>query len=272
MKTSIAEAEKGNQRYWDEIAPVHLKSYQEVRMLRAGECVLDEIEIQEIGDVDGKRLLHLQCHIGTDSLSWASLGALVTGVDFSTQSLNIARELSDELNIKADFIQANIYDLPRLLEGHFDIVYTSRGVINWLRNLGEWGRIITHYLKPGGIFYIMEMHPFLNIFESHDTGDIIIAYDYFNSPEPIKWDDEDPDYADETYMTKNPSYEWQWSVSDIINALIKAGLQITFFHEYERLFFKRFPCMTKYSDRWYHLPQYAGRLPLIFSLKARKPG
>ena len=272
MERTHTHAEKSNEELWDEIAPIHVKAYREVELLKEGGSVLDEIELREIGEVRGKTLLHLQCHIGTDTLSWARQGALVTGVDFSAQSIACARQLQQQLHLDATFFRANVYELRTILHEQFDIVYTSRGVLCWLRDLDEWAQIIAHFLKPEGIFYIMESHPICNIFEVTKPGELTITYPYFHTPEPTLWDDDNPDYADETYVPQHPSYEWNWSLSDILNALLKAGLHLESFNEYERLYFKRFPGMVNESERWYYFPQYAGKLPLLFTLKARKPG
>jgi SAM-dependent methyltransferase len=272
MVDTCQNAEKFNQELWDEVAPVHVKSYKEVELLRKGGIALDEIELREIGEVRGKSLLHLQCHIGTDTLSWARRGAKVTGVDFSAQSIASAKQLQQELQLEATFLCSNVYDLRTILHQRFDIVYTSRGVLCWLRDLDKWAQIVAHFLEPSGFFYIMETHPLCNIFEETKPGELTIAYPYFHTPEPTLWDEEEPDYADDTYYPQHPSYEWNWSTGDILNALIKAGLLIDFFNEYERLFFKRFPNMASCSEGWYHFPQYTGKLPLLFTLKARKPG
>jgi SAM-dependent methyltransferase len=271
MGNAFEDAEQANQNLWDEFAPVHARSYQEIDILREGGIVLDEIELREIGEVSGKSLLHLQCHIGTDTLSWARQGAVVTGVDFSEESLAVARRLQQELGLEAAFLHANVYDLRTVLHDQFDIVYTSRGVLCWLRDLDEWARIIAHFLKPGGFFYLMETHPFCNMLDDPKPGELTFAYSYFHTPEPTRWVDDGPDYADESYTPKQPSYEWDWSVGDILNALLKVGLHLEFFNEYERLFFKLFSGMLNCSERWYWLPEHAGKLPLLLTLRARKP-
>jgi SAM-dependent methyltransferase len=270
MSNDLERAEQANQRLWDEIAPVHARSYSEVRILRDGGIALDEIELREVGDVQGKKLLHLQCHIGTDTLSWVRRGAIVTGVDFSAVSIDHAKTLQQELNLEATFIHANVYDLRDLLNETFDIVYTSKGVLCWLRDLEEWARIVAHYLKPGGRFYLMESHPICDIFDDTRSDELSIAHRYFHSEEPTVWDDSSPDYSDENYVPENPSYEWTWTVSDIINSLIQAGLQLEFFNEYDRIFDKRFPGMVKRTDGWFYLPEYGGKLPLLFTLRAKK--
>ena len=271
MTKSHEEAESNNQKLWDELAPVHVKSYKGVNALREGGITLDEIELRELGDVRGKSLLHLQCHIGTDTLSWARQGAVVTGVDFSQQSIAHAEKLQAELGIEATFIRANVYDLPGILQDQFDIVYTSRGVICWLKDLDKWGEIVAGFMKPGGTFYIMESHPVGNIFDDTKADELRIIHPYFHSSEPTVWDDEFPDYSDTTYVPTQPSFEWTWSLSDILNALLRAGLELEFFNEYDVNFYKRFPGMAKCPDGWYRFPEYSGKVPMMFTLKARKP-
>jgi SAM-dependent methyltransferase len=271
MLDSLTPPEKSNQELWDELAAVHFKAYREVETLRAGGVCLDEIELADLGDVRGRSLLHLQCHIGTDTLSWVRRGAVVTGVDFSVQSLEFARQLSGELGLPATFIQSNLYDLREHLEGQFDIVYTSRGVLVWIRDIVKWAEIVAHYLKPGGTFYLMDMHPLFQVFEEPQEGKLQISLPYFHRDEPLVWDDDMPDYADENYVPQRPSYEWQWPLSDILNALIGAGLRIQSLHEYERLFFRLFAGMEEIQPGWFNYPGYEGRLPLIFTLKATKP-
>lgn len=271
MPNPFAHAEQANQALWDEIAPIHARAYEEVALLRQGGSALDEIELREVGDVRGKTLLHLQCHIGTDTLSWARQGAIVTGVDFSAESLAQARRLQQELGLSATFLQANVYELPGILKGQFEIVYTSRGVLCWLRDLEEWARVAAHFMRPGGILYLLESHPFSHVMEETPAGELAITYPYFHSPEPTRWDVGDADYADASYVPQHPSYEWQWSVSDIVNAVLAAGLQIDFLHEYDHLFYKAYPGMVEGPPRWYCLPRYAGKLPLLFTLRARKP-
>jgi len=268
--TSHHEAESRNLAFWDEIAPVHVESYREVAMLREGREVLDEIELREVGDVEGKTMLHLQCHIGTDTLAWARHGAIVTGLDFSTESLACAEKLRDELGLDARFVHANVYDAREAIDGQFDIVYTSKGVLTWLRDIETWGRIVAHFLKPGGTFYLMEMHPTLNVLEMEKPGELSFKYRYFHRPEPTIWAD-DADYANPDYVAENASYEWDWTVSDIVNALLKAGLELEFVNEYEKLFFRIFSHMETDDGRWYTLPDYAGKLPLLLTLQARKP-
>jgi SAM-dependent methyltransferase len=263
------EAEESNRLHWDEIAPVHLKAYR-VDALLSGVSLIDEIQKQELYPIAGKRLLHLQCHIGTDTLSLALDGAQVTGVDFSPQSIHIARELAGKMNLPAEFIVANVLELPEDLLGEFDLVYTSQGVLCWISDIKRWAQTVARHLKPGGIFYIFETHPALMMFDDNQADSFQIKYSYFHSPEPLHFDDEWPDYADSTYVPKTATYEWQWSLSDIVNALIENGLTIELLNEHDKCFYKALPAMTRTPDGWWILPGYEGMIPMAFSLRARK--
>lgn len=261
--------EDANQRMWDELAPVHYKSYGLDR-LRKGQTLLDEIQIAEVGDVKGKTMLHLQCHIGSDTLSWAQQGAIVTGVDFSEKSIELARKLAEELKLNAKFIHSNIYDIEKHINKQFDIVYTSQGILCWLKDIKEWARLIAKYLKPGGLFYIMESHPIRYVFNDVKRGSLEIIHPYFHKDQPTEWNDDKPDYSDTTFVYSKPSYEWIWTFSDIVNSLIAAGLTVESLNEYDKAFDQSFPDMIKGDDGWWYLPEYRGKLPLIFTLKARK--
>ncbi len=263
------EFEDGNSKLWDELVDVHVKSYGVEKFL-AGQTTLDEIQLRELGELKGKRVLHLQCHFGMDTLSLAREGAIVTGVDFSEKAIDSARKLSSEANIPARFILSNIYDLESKLDEKFDMVYTTQGVLCWLRDIRGWGKIVSHFLRPGGRLYLMETHPILNIFEDTQKGPLKIVHDYFHHDEPIIWDDHAPDYSDPTYRVVNPSYEWHWTISDIINALISAGMTIEFFNEFDKNFSKILPDMERENDGWCTLPNLRRKLPLMFTLGARR--
>lgn len=260
---------KGNQELWNESTPIHAQSeFYDVEGFKKGKCTLKSIELEELGDVSGKSLLHLQCHFGMDTLSWARLGAKVTGVDFSDKSIELARSLSKELDIKADFICSDIHDLPKNLDGKFDIVYTSAGVLCWLPDLKKWGKIIAHFLKPGGFFYILEQHPFSYVFDdSRDITELKVRYSYFHSPEPMKWEP-GGDYADPDVVVNHYHYEWTHSLGDVVNALIGAGLRIEFLHEFPVVFFKWFHFMERDDEGWWRTK--GNKIPLIFTLKATK--
>ncbi len=263
---------KDNLRWWNEVTPVHVKSYGThfvgVEEFLSGRTALDPLEIDEIGPVSGKSLLHLQCHFGLDTLSWAREGATVTGIDFSEEAIQTAQKLAERAALTAHFIQSDLYELPFNLDGQFDVVYTSRGVLNWLDNIERWAEIIRHFLKPGGIFYLMEIHPFLFTLDLDEKGRPAIVEPYFHSNEPLLCESGDPDYADETFYPKSQTWEWGWSLGDVINALVKAGLRIEFLHELPWSFYKALPNMEEVETGRWTLPGFEGKLPLTYSLRA----
>jgi SAM-dependent methyltransferase len=259
-----------NKANWNEITPIHARSTMyDVAGFKAGKCSLLPTELEEVGDVKGKSLLHLMCHFGMDTLSWGRLGAKATGVDFSDKAIELARQLGKETGIKAEFICADIYKLPEVLKGKFDIVFTSYGILCWLPDLKKWAQIIAHFLKPGGFFYIVEGHPFMTVFDnSKNATKLNVTQSYFHDPEPIKWEPEG-DYADPSFNWSQGSYEWTHSLGEVINALIGAGLKIEFLHEFATGFFKAMPFMKQDKNGVWRLE--GDKLPLVFSIKAVKP-
>jgi SAM-dependent methyltransferase len=263
-----------NKKRWDELAEAHYKGkgYNVKEFIKGGISIGD-IELQEVGDVKGKQLLHLQCHFGKDTLSWARLGATVTGVDFSSRAIELAQQLSNETDLKATFIQSEISKLEQstLVPASFDIVFTSHGAIYWLPDLQKWAELIYRYLKPGGFFYIADSHPTGNMFDDENESDLVIRYPYFHSEKPLDLDVEGS-YADVNVEIKNKKeYGWVHNMGYILNSLINAGLQIEFLHEYPFVSWQMFPFLVEKEGNWWHLPEKYEKIPLTFTLKAIKP-
>ena len=262
---------KANRDLWDELTPIHeLAESYDVEGFRSGRSTLKPIEVRELGDVSGKSLLHLQCHFGMDTMSWARLGAFATGVDYSPKAIDLARKLSSELGIKADFICCNIYDLQDILKKEFDIVFTSYGVLTWLPDLNRWAKTVTHFLKPGGVFYIVEGHPFLQVFDnSNKAADFKVENSYFHQTEPIKWEWEN-DYSDNKAQIVHPSYEWSYTISGVVNSLVNAGLVINFLNEFPISAYRWSPFTNKKDEHGlWHIE--GDKVPLTFSLMATRP-
>ena len=262
-----------NQKLWDEKTKAHIhSSFYDLEGFKAGASSLYPVEQEELaGEVAGKSLLHLQCHFGMDTLSWARLGAKATGVDFSPQAIAQARLLNDDLGMDCQFIQSDIYDLRDHLRGNFEIVFTSYGVLAWLPDLARWAEVIAHFLKPGGIFYIAEIHPFSYMLSDEDTGDTVmkVQYPYFHHPEPLSFEPQGT-YADlNAEIDHAVQYEWAHDMGEIINALISAGLTIEYLHEFDFTVFQQMPFLIQ-RGRLYHIPEGMPRVPLLFSLRARK--
>lgn len=262
-----------NQGWWNEAAQVHAQGegYQ-LQAFKEGKSKLNPLERGEVGDVAGKKLLHLQCHFGLDTLSWARLGAQVTGMDYADKAIAIAQELTQELQMDATFVCCNLYDLPGVLDaaGEFDIVYTSYGVIGWLPDLQPWGKIIAHYLKPGGFFYIAEGHPFMWTFDEY-SADLKIRYPYF-SHAAIK-DESAGTYAEkEATLEHKTTYGWNHTLSEVFGSLLAAGLSIDFFHEHQFCAWECLQDMEEDENGFMRFkdPQKRELLPLMFSLKATK--
>lgn len=264
-----------NKELWDEFAKLHYETESEgynVKSFLEGQTTLKSYELKEMGNVKGKSILHLQCHFGLDTLSWAREGAIVTGIDISSEGIRLAKLLAKKAMLEANFFESNLYDLPNVLSEKFDIVYTSIGVLVWLNDLKEWGRIIANFLKPGGFFYIAEIHPFSMVFDNETEGikDLQVYSDYFHDPKPLEFV-ADGSYATEgVKMEPKKEYEWAHSMSDIINSLIQAGLRIEFLNEYPYSVWKQFSFSKRETDGFFHLINQKAEIPLLFTLKAVK--
>ncbi len=263
---------RANRALWDEWTAINARStLYRLDEFRAGKNKLNALERREVGDVKGCSLLHLQCHFGMDTLSWAMLGAEVTGVDFSEEAIRLARSLSEEMNLPGRFVCSDIYELEQHLQGTFDIVYTSYGFVNWLSDLEEWARIVARYLRPGGFVYLAEFHPFGMVFDDAvQEAEWRVGYDYFDSS--MLQFEVLGSYADRSAAVQQAvSYEWMHSLSEIINSLLKAGLQLEFFNEHDFTVYEMFPFLKAEPDTIWRIPDGMKRVPLMFSLRARKP-
>lgn len=265
------EYRRNNRSLWNEYARIHSHSaFYRVDEFKTGENSLNEPELTEVGDVAGKSLLHLQCHFGQDTLSWARLGAQVTGVDFSDEAVRIATSLSQELNIPARFICCDLYESPQHLEERFDIVYTSYGVLAWLPDLMRWAQVAAHFLKPGGTFYIAEFHPFAVTFDDEAPG-LIYRHPYFK--QAVEGYEVKGSYADRDAKVQTKiSYEWDHTLGEIVSALAAAGLHIEYLHEFPFSRFEQLACLKNLERDTWGFPGGAELIPLMFSIRAVKPG
>ena len=263
-----------NRENWNERTRAHAVSdFYDVPGFKAGRNTLNRFERTAVGDVRGKSLLHLQCHFGLDTLSWARLGAKATGIDISDDAIGLARQLNNEVGLDAEFLRSNVYDLPDVLVGEFDIVYTAMGVLAWLPDLDAWAAVVARYLKHGGLFYLLEIHPASQVFDDERTlrsrRDLSVRYGYFPNPEGMSFAGGVPSYAgDETIDT--PCHEWQHSIAEILTALLRAGLRLTSFAEHPATLYKQFPGMAQGDDGLWRLPFGGDYLPLVFELTATK--
>jgi SAM-dependent methyltransferase len=241
-----------NRANWDERVPIHVSGeFYDVASFKGGQERLQPFEIDEVGDVRGKKLLHLQCHFGIDTLSWARRGARVTGLDFSAPAVEAARGLAKEMGLEATFVHSDVYDAVGATGGRtFDIVYTGRGAIIWLPDIGRWAEVVMDLLKPGGFLYLTEFHPFTDVFGDEDLS---VEHDYFQDENPRVWE-ESGTYADfDAETSNNVTYEWNHTRGDVVSAVSTAGLNVELLHEYDYTTFPRWPILKKsYQVRVYN--------------------
>lgn len=258
-----------NKANWNERVAIHKKSeLYDLEKFKQGKNKLHSLEREELGEIKNKNILHLQCHFGMDTLSLEMLGAKVTGVDFSEEAIRAACELRDEMKLKSEFILSDIYSLPEKLTEKFDIVYCSYGVLIWHPDIKKFSSVVSHFLNADGYFYIAEVHPASGIFDNtNKQKELAVRFPYFGKPYPLEFEEEGT-YADrEAKTANNKSYEWIYSLSDIIMALINSGLKIEFFHEFPFTVWQQFPWMKKNEDGYFIMDK---EIPLLFSLKASK--
>ncbi len=256
-----------NREGWDLRTPVHLRSdFYELGNFINGATSLRCVELAELGEVAGRSLLHLMCHFGQDTLSLARMGAAATGIDFSEAAVEAARGLARRIDVRAEFHCCNLYDTRKHVHDLFDIVYTSYGVVGWLPDLGEWGRIISESLRPGGLFYIAEFHPFVWMLdEKHEK----FAYSYFHSETPLEFAMRGT-YADPSADIRYKDFNWIHSLGDVINALTANGLEIEFLHEFPFTVYDFLPNLEKIGEHKWWFRHLRGTIPYLFSIRARK--
>lgn len=257
-----------NRTNWNERTPIHAASkFYDVDGFKGGRITLNKVEQEELGDVSGKTLLHLQCHFGMDTMSWARLGANATGVDLSDVAIYLARSLNDELDLDVEFIESNVFDLPNVLDKKYDIVFTSVGVLSWISDIDKWASVVAHFLKSGGTFYIMDFHPLLGILEPTMSGEMKPVDNYWY--EERFFAGNEPSYAG-AGVIESPVYEWQHSLGEIVTALVSAGLRMEFLHEFPFCAYRAFPIMEKDLEGWWRFTKNNDSIPQMFSIKATK--
>lgn len=265
---------EANRARWDERVPIHLAGhFYDLDAFRAGRDSLRDFETAEVGDVTGRSLLHLQCHIGLDTLSWARRGAShVVGLDFSEPAVDAARALAAELGLgpdRAAFVAADVYDAAEAVPDlSYDVVYTGVGALNWLPDVVRWAETAAALVAPGGFLYLAEFHPLTDSLD--DATGSRVTHDYFARD---AWVDETPGtYADlDAQTVHNRSVEWQHPVGEVVSAVAAAGLRIEFLHEHDVSLFPRFGSLVRHEDGFFRFPAGRPRIPLMYSLKATKP-
>lgn len=258
---------KINKAAWNLKTTIHIKSdfYNNESFLK-GESSLKQIELDLLGDIQGKSILHLQCHFGQDTISLSRLGARVTGIDLSDHAIHYAQNMAKELGTDTRFICSDIYELPNVLNDKFDIVFTSYGVIGWLPDMEQWAKIVANYLKPGGQFVMVEFHPVVWMFDDDFNT---IEYGYFKGPEIIE--QIEGSYADRNAKVKYSTVTWTHSLSEVINNLIRSGVRITRFEEYNYSPYNCFKHTIRIEKDKYRIKHLSDKLPMIYAITGVKP-
>jgi 2-polyprenyl-3-methyl-5-hydroxy-6-metoxy-1,4-benzoquinol methylase len=260
-----------NREWWDERVPSHAASeFYDLPTFRAGRDDLRPFEAEELGvDPDGLDLLHLQCHLGTDTLSWARRGARVVGLDFSEPAIESAKALAEAtgLTARSEFIVADVFDAVKALDGRtFDIVYTGIGALSWLPDIGKWARVAAELVKPGGVLYVVEIHPFMWPFA--DTEEPELQFPYFGD---VESHDAFGSYTDRAMpTTHNHVFEHNWAIGPVLTAVIDAGLTIERVGEHAIGMEQRWPFMIRDRDGFWVMPDGRPSIPQLWSMRARK--
>lgn len=255
-----------NRETWNKKVAIHAASaFYDLEAFKRGTSSLQCYELKALGDVHGKSLLHLQCHFGQDTLSWSRKGAVCTGVDISDDAIQLAEQLTTELELDATFVRGNVLDVSQIISETFDIVFTSYGVIGWLPDLKPWAKMISERLKPGGFFYMVEFHPIAWMFD-YEVSPPVMKYGY-DQAEAI-YEEYQGTYADENATLVSKEYGWNHGLGEVITALSEAGLSIEFLNEHKESPYNVFPDLKQSSSGMY---TYENALyPLVFEIKATK--
>jgi SAM-dependent methyltransferase len=258
-----------NRAMWDELVPIHVaSSFYDVDGFRAGAAALPAFVVEEMGSVDGRDLLHLQCHFGLETLDWARRGARVTGLDFSEPAIAAARGLAAELGIDARFVVADVHDAPEALGCTYDVIHTGLGALCWLPDITRWAAIVARLLRPGGVLHLTEFHPVEQVMADDEVRPML----RYREGEALAWE-MSGSYADPDAVTvHNRSVEWVHPLGAVVGALLAQGLVIEALHERVETLHLRWPFLRRDDDaRVYRFPEGAPEIPLIYTVRARRP-
>ena len=255
-----------NKQSWNSRVDAHLASdFYDVKGFLAGNSSLNPIELELLGDVAGKTILHLQCHFGQDTISLARMGAEVTGVDLSNKAIDKARELAKQCDVSAKFMSCDVYDLPNHLDQQFDIVFTSYGTIGWLPDLKKWAAVVSRYLRPGGKFVFAEFHPVVWMFDSDFEK---VAYNYFKDGAIVET--ESGSYANREGGNPQEFVSWNHSISEVVNSLLGNGLTLQSLTEYD---YSPYPCfkhIVEVAPKQFRIKHLGNKIPMVYSIGALK--
>ena len=260
------KAFKTNRNTWNKKVAIHAASdFYDLKGFKMGKSSLKKYEINALGNVSGKTLLHLQCHFGQDTLCFSRMGVKCTGIDISDEGIKLANQLNSELKLDAEFVCCNVLDASKYVMKKFDIVFTSYGTIGWLPDLKPWAKMISERLKPGGFFYMVEFHPIAWMFD-YTVSPPVMKYGY-HQKEAI-YEEYEGTYADKTSKMVSKEYGWNHSLGEVITSLSEAGLHIEYLNEHDASPYDIFPGLVKNNEGMFEMSNKM--YPLIFELKAFK--
>jgi SAM-dependent methyltransferase len=272
-----AEHLEANRLNWDDRAALHASdttgSYR-IGKVMAGGSSLHQLETSEIGDLAGRSVIHLQCHIGLDTISLKHLGAAaVTGLDFSPEAIKAARSFAARAGADVRFVESDVMKAREALGSEtFDMVYVTWGAINWIADISAWARVAASLLRPGGTLYLLEGHPQMNQLDARD-GRLELAFDWRTPRDrPLVFDDAQTYTGDARPITHTRNYEWIHPVSDVVNALVQAGLTLDFLREHDIVVWKAFPFVEEVGEDQFALPEGQVKVPMSYSVGATKRG
>ncbi|MBK5212896.1 MAG: class I SAM-dependent methyltransferase [Flavobacteriaceae bacterium] len=255
-----------NRKTWNTKVAIHAESeFYDLKNSKKGKTSLNAYETKALGDISKRKLLHLQCHFGQDTLSFARMGAKCTGNDISDKAIALAKQLNDELKLDAKFVCCNVLDTSQHITEKFDIVFTSYGTIGWLPDLKPWAKMISERLKPGGYFYIVEFHPIAWMFD-YTVSTPVMKYGY--QQKGVIYEEYQGTYADKNSKMMSKEYGWNHSLGEVISSLSEAGLYIEYLKEHPASPYDIFPGLVKNDEGMFELP--SKMYPLIFEVKAIK--
>jgi SAM-dependent methyltransferase len=266
MFEDLKEYFEANKESWNECTPHHIGSAMyDMEGFRKGRNSLCSISMEALDEIEGKKILHLQCHFGQDTMSMARMGAKMTGLDFSEDAIFAARNLAKEMNLDVDFVCSNVYDAVANVDHDFDGVFLSYGALCWLPDMEKYGQVIDQCLKPGGKVYIIEFHPVIQMIEYEDGT---MPYDYFNSGQASAWTSKETYTGDQT--GERTTYYWQHSLAEILKPYIDMGYMIEHFSEHDWSPWNCYPNMHEISKGMYRYGPDKNPFPHVYALRARK--
>jgi SAM-dependent methyltransferase len=274
---NLVDYQEINRLHWDERAPVHADSpgYHVAQFVEdpAFLSYVVQFDVPRLGDIAGLRGVHLQCHIGTDTISLARLGAHMTGLDFSPAALIEGRRIAELVGAEVDFVRAEVYDAVSVLgAGAFDLVYTGVGALGWLPDIRRWAQTVADLLRPGGRLFIREAHPMMwSLDEERDDGLLVAAYPYFETPEPLVFEDDGTYVETDAVFANTTTHSWNHGLGETVGALLEVGMELTALEEHRSVPWEGLPGhMVRDEHEEWHLKDRPERVPLTFTLQARK--